>query len=162
MRVVVYNRTVFNVDNDEDTEALLAQGARELTADEIVAAGMVGFEHLVSPLTTSIDDSGTITFTPPSAALTIEANFVTLRHGRDQRLAATDYLLMPDYPIDASTLEAVKTYRQALRDLPSQDGAPWDGGGEATPWPAVPELTGSTKSSESTTNATTTFLPPSS
>ena len=29
-------------------------------------------------------------------------------------------------------------YRQKLRDLPKEDGAPWDGGGEETPWPINP------------------------
>lgn len=67
-----------------------------------------------------------------------EARFERLRSERDQRLAATDYLLMPDYPLDNTLKEAVRLYRQALRDLPSQEGAPWDGGGESTPWPDLP------------------------
>lgn len=29
-------------------------------------------------------------------------------------------------------------YMQALRDLPKQEGFPWDGGGEHTPWPERP------------------------
>lgn len=67
-----------------------------------------------------------------------EARFERLRSERDRRLAATDYLLMPDYPLDDTLKGAVQAYRQALRDLPSQEGAPWDGGGEATPWPELP------------------------
>ncbi|MBA4709587.1 phage tail assembly chaperone [Aquitalea aquatica] len=39
------------------------------------------------------------------------------RAERDRRLLATDYLLMPDYPISHEDLDAVKTYRQQLRDL---------------------------------------------
>ena len=35
---------------------------------------------------------------------------------------------------------AVTAYRTALRDLPAQDGAPWDGGEEQTPWPEMPGL----------------------
>ena len=66
------------------------------------------------------------------------ARFERLRAERNQRLAATDYLLMEDYPLDDTRKEAVRLYRQALRDLPSQEGAPWDGGGEATPWPELP------------------------
>ena len=61
--------------------------------------------------------------------------FASLRTERDRRLTATDYLLMPDYPLSGDQRAAVQVYRQALRDLPAQDGAPWDGGGEATPWP---------------------------
>lgn len=67
-----------------------------------------------------------------------EARFERLRAERDRRLSATDYLLMQDYPLDNTHKEAVRHYRQALRDLPSQDGAPWDGGGESTPWPELP------------------------
>lgn len=66
------------------------------------------------------------------------ARFERLRAERDRRLTATDYLLMQDYPLDNTHKEAVRLYRQALRDLPSQEGAPWDGGGESTPWPDLP------------------------
>ncbi len=65
------------------------------------------------------------------------ARFSRLRAERDARVAATDYLLMPDYPLSDEARAAVSAYRTALRDLPAQDGAPWDGGGEATPWPEM-------------------------
>lgn len=68
------------------------------------------------------------------------ARFERLRAERDRRIAATDFLLMQDYPIPADQRTAVQAYRQALRDLPAQDGAPWDGGGKDTPWPAAPEV----------------------
>lgn len=68
------------------------------------------------------------------------ARFERLRAERDRRLTATDYLLMQDYPLDNTRKEAVRLYRQALRDLPSQEGAPWDGGGKETPWPAAPDV----------------------
>ena len=61
--------------------------------------------------------------------------FAALRAERDKGLAETDYLIMPDYPIEADKLDAVKTYRQALRDLPAQEGAPWVDGG--IPWPVL-------------------------
>ena len=70
----------------------------------------------------------------------LEEKFSSLRAIRDGKLNATDYLIMPDYPISADELAAVQEYRQALRDLPSQDGAPWDGGREETPWPEMPEV----------------------
>ncbi len=66
------------------------------------------------------------------------ARFSRLRAERDARVAATDYLLMPDYPLSDEARAAVRDYRQTLRDLPSRDGAPWDGGEEATPWPDMP------------------------
>ena len=67
-----------------------------------------------------------------------EARFERLRSERDQRLAATDYLQMPDYPLSDDQRTILQVYRQALRDLPSQEGAPWDGGAEDTPWPEIP------------------------
>ena len=63
-----------------------------------------------------------------------------LRGTRDTRLDATDKYLMPDYPISTEGLAEVKAYRQALRDLPAQEGAPWDGGCELTPWPDMPTV----------------------
>lgn len=68
------------------------------------------------------------------------ARYARLRAERDQRVAATDYLIMPDYPLDDEVRAAVRAYRQALRDLPARVGAPWDGGGEATPWPDMPAV----------------------
>lgn len=69
-----------------------------------------------------------------------EARFERLRAERDKRIAATDYLLMTDYPISEEDKAAVQTYRQALRDLPAQEGAPWDGGESETPWPQAPAV----------------------
>ena len=69
-----------------------------------------------------------------------EARFERLRAERDKRIAATDYLLMTDYPISEEDKAAVQTYRQALRDLPAQKGSPWDGGESETPWPQVPAV----------------------
>ena len=69
--------------------------------------------------------------------ISVEERMRMLRMVRNARLAETDYLLMPDYPLADAT--AIKAYRQALRDMPTQAGAPWDGGGEATPWPVKPK-----------------------
>lgn len=73
--------------------------------------------------------------------------FATLRAARDARLASTDKLLLPDYPISADDLTRIKAYRAALRDLPDAPSAPWDGGGSATPWPAAPNTASTTASS---------------
>lgn len=72
----------------------------------------------------------------PQSEVEAEA-FAALRAERDKRLADTDYMVMPDYPIDADKLAAVKAYRQALRDLPQQEGAPWIDG--EIPWPVMGE-----------------------
>lgn len=44
------------------------------------------------------------------------------RSKRDALLKACDYYVMPDYP--AKDLDAVKEYRQALRDIPTQESFP--------------------------------------
>ena len=63
-----------------------------------------------------------------------------MKFSRDVRLAATDKYVLADYPISEGYLAQVKAYRAALRALPEQPGAPWDGGGEATPWPDTPDI----------------------
>ena len=55
------------------------------------------------------------------------------RQKRDRLLAATDYLVTPDYPISDDRLAKVKTYRQALRDIPEQEGFP-----RTITWPKKP------------------------
>ena len=76
--------------------------------------------------------------TPPPP--TADQLFAALRTSRDARLAHTDKMLLPDYPINADGLTQIKVYRAALRDLPDQPGSPWDGGGELTPWPELPSV----------------------
>lgn len=138
-KIFIYNGIVLNVDNDADAEMLLKKGGIELSPEKIRALGMSGYEHLVSQSNTTVSADGVIIFTPP-AAPSLESLFTNLRTERDRRLAATDYLLMPDYPISDDQRAVVQAYRQALRDLPAQPGAPWDGGGEATPWPEIPNV----------------------
>ena len=58
-----------------------------------------------------------------------------IRARRDRLLAATDWAVLPDSPLDAQSLEAVKTYRQALRDVPQQEHFPG-----AITWPRMSEL----------------------
>lgn len=71
---------------------------------------------------------------------TVAERFQMLRSARDAKIAETDYLVLSDYPVDSSARTSVLAYRAALRDLPAQDGAPWDGGGELTPWPVKPDV----------------------
>ena len=70
-----------------------------------------------------------------------ESRAARIRSERDLRLGATDYLVTVDYPLDAEKLELVKTYRQALRDIPQQEGFPWSGevDDQAIPWPVIDE-----------------------
>ena len=78
--------------------------------------------------------------TEPAGPSATDLLFTALRAARDARLTATDKYLLPDYPISAENLALVKTYRAALRALPEQIGAPWDGGGDGTPWPEQPKF----------------------
>lgn len=79
-------------------------------------------------------------YTPPVP--TTEELAVRVRAERDRRITATDYLVMPDYPISQEKLEEIKVYRQALRDLPEQLGFPWNGPDDpACPWPTLDETT---------------------
>lgn len=58
-----------------------------------------------------------------------------VRSTRDRLIADTDYLLTPDYPISQEELESVKAYRTALRDVPQQEGFPFD-----VTWPERPAI----------------------
>lgn len=58
-----------------------------------------------------------------------------VRSKRDTLISDTDYLLMDDYPISSEDLEAVKAYRTALRDVPQQEGFPFD-----VTWPERPAI----------------------
>ena len=70
-------------------------------------------------------------YVPP--VISDEALAAEARSKRDQLLADTDYLLMPDYPIESDRLAKVKIYRQALRDIPEQSGFP-----RTITWPDKP------------------------
>lgn len=56
-----------------------------------------------------------------------------VRSKRDSMISDTDYLLMNDYPISEEDLAVVKAYRTALRDVPQQEGFPYE-----VVWPEVP------------------------
>jgi hypothetical protein len=58
-----------------------------------------------------------------------------VRAERDRRLTETDWYMMPDYPADPETLEVVKNYRKALRDITLQSGFPRD-----VEWPVMPKV----------------------
>lgn len=58
-----------------------------------------------------------------------------VRNERDRKLEETDWYMMPDYPADPETLEVVKNYRKALRDITLQSGFPRD-----VKWPVVPKV----------------------
>lgn len=56
-----------------------------------------------------------------------------VRAKRNALLSETDFLVMPDYPLDGDRKAAVLAYRQALRDVPEQAGFP-----RQIDWPVKP------------------------
>jgi len=58
-----------------------------------------------------------------------------VRGKRDRLLAATDYAIMPDYPLTDAQKAEVTAYRQALRDIPENYASP-----DAVEWPTKPEI----------------------
>lgn len=77
-----------------------------------------------------------------------EELFVALRAKRNERLDEYDRKISqldrlirenPDYGAYPIQRAAWDEYATALCNLPAQEGAPWDGGGPLTPWPAQPE-----------------------
>ena len=56
---------------------------------------------------------------------------VAVRADRNQRLASSDWTQLADAPVDKAAWAA---YRQALRDITTQQGFPWN-----IQWPAQPE-----------------------
>ena len=85
-----------------------------------------------------LDDGDEIVFADTAPIPTDADLYERLRTERDARLVATDKYLLADYPTSPEEIVAIRAYRTALRDLPDQPGAPWDGGGDETPWPTKP------------------------
>ena len=65
---------------------------------------------------------------------TVEQLSAQVRAQRDAMIAETDYLMMSDYPISEEDKALVETYRQALRDIPEQEGFPSE-----VQWPVAPQ-----------------------
>lgn len=55
------------------------------------------------------------------------------REKRNQLIAETDFMAMPDYPLNEERKATVLAYRQALRDVPEQAGFP-----RQIDWPVKP------------------------
>lgn len=79
-----------------------------------------------------VDGKYQIVENPPVSIWVLAEN---VRSERDRRLAETDWYMMPDYPADPETLEVVKNYRKALRDITLQSGFPRD-----VEWPVMPKV----------------------
>ena len=70
----------------------------------------------------------------PKGELKTDAEYASeAREKRNALIAETDYMAMPDYPLDKEKKAAVLAYRQALRDVPEQAGVP-----RQIDWPVKP------------------------
>ena len=90
-----------------------------------------------------IVDQGDYYEAVPVPEPTVQELASSVRSQRDAKLSATDYLVASDYPISPEDLEAVKAYRQALRDIPEQSGFP-----KNVQWPVEPQFLSAKKKNE--------------
>ena len=64
-----------------------------------------------------------------------EVRSLDVRLERNKLLSDTDHLIQSDYPISDEKKQEIKVYRQALRDIPQQDGFP-----DNIVWPDKPTI----------------------
>lgn len=90
-----------------------------------------------------IVDQGDYYEAVPVPEPTVQEMASMVRSKRNAKLSATDYLVAPGYPISPEDIEAVKVYRQALRDIPEQLGFP-----KNVQWPVEPQFLSAKKKNE--------------
>lgn len=92
----------------------------------------------------SIDDkNATESLLPSEYVVTVEditqeikdKKMAAIRAERNKRLTATDFTQLADAPLDAPQKQAMREYRQALRDLPETVTNP-----DVVVWPVKPEV----------------------
>lgn len=66
-------------------------------------------------------------------AIVDAAQAKSVRDSRNVKLKESDWTQLADATLPAETIQAWATYRQALRDIPSQAGFPWE-----VVWPTQP------------------------
>lgn len=73
----------------------------------------------------------------PDWKIQLEKEILSLdvRLERNKLLSDTDHLIQSDYPISDEKKQEIKVYRQALRDIPQQDGFP-----DNIVWPDKPVI----------------------
>ena len=73
----------------------------------------------------------------PDWKIQLEKEMLSLdvRLERNRLLSNTDHLIQSDYPISDEKKQEIKVYRQALRDIPQQDGFP-----DNIVWPDKPTI----------------------
>ena len=79
-------------------------------------------------------NSGEIEIEPTDTDIA-EYNSTVIREKRDKLLNETDKYMTLDYPISEENRNLIRVYRQALRDVPQQEGFP-----ENIIWPEKPDI----------------------
>ena len=111
----------------------------DLSTHEVFPFGYVVGSDDQAPITLwlkGLFDEGSITPEPYTAPVkSIEELSNEIRRNRDRELNVTDKFMTMDYPISDEYRNVLRAYRQALRDIPQQEGFP-----ENVVWPDKPSF----------------------
>ena len=105
----------YRVDGEEDNDGFICQAVKH---------------YYISGNFTEIHEC-------PDWKIQLEKEVLSLdvRLERNKLLSNTDHLIQSDYPISDEKKQEIKVYRQALRDIPQQDGFP-----DNIIWPDKPTI----------------------
>lgn len=122
MRVYHVDNTIINVDdNDPQINSLVKLGAEELPID--IFGGKGNFAD--NDNTKKVDGQWVFSFDIEAYEAEQTTQLATEERGkRDSLLAACDWTQFADSPLEAEGMTLWQDYRQALRDVPQQDGFP--------------------------------------
>lgn len=119
------NRIVAIIEN-EDADGIAASTPSGQTFYENVAVDKSRMRY-------AYYDGSTVTYTKTQSEIDTDTAWVELRRDRDALLLSSDFTQAPDGPLTDAKKTEWATYRQALRDLPSNTSDP------ANPtWPSKP------------------------
>ncbi len=131
------------------SEGLLPDGYEEddvLDISWLNGEGIIRIKHAEAP-TTFNDDAHHTAWVKPflgewmainNPPVPVRSPSMEIRRERDTLLAMCDWTQLPDSALSDEEKLAWQTYRTALRNLPQQEGFPWDGEDEEIPWPEYP------------------------
>lgn len=80
-------------------------------------------------------NNGNLNYEMPDSSKVFEYNASSCRAERNNLLSDTDKYMTLDYPISDENRDILRNYRQALRDLPQQEGFPHN-----VIWPEKPNF----------------------
>jgi|14BtaG_2_1085337.scaffolds.fasta_scaffold12946_2 hypothetical protein len=122
-------------DNDNRVVAIL-EGSNSNIIDASTPSGQTFHENVTvdkSRMRYAYYDGSTVTYTKTQSEIDADTAWIELRRDRDALLLSSDFTQTPDGPLTDAKKAEWATYRQALRDLPSNTTDP------ANPtWPSKP------------------------